>query len=118
MEITVYDYKMVINGEQVGASDGQTINVINPANGQLVGTAPKGSVADVEKAVAAACRKPIPSPQNWTAAERLQEAAETSAEGIVTACPGCETLFASAAKADGDAIKVYDIVEVLAESVL
>jgi acyl-CoA reductase-like NAD-dependent aldehyde dehydrogenase len=54
MEITVHDYKMVINGEQVGASDGQTMNVINPANGQLVGTAPKGSVADVEKAVAAA----------------------------------------------------------------
>ncbi len=54
----------------------------------------------------------------WTAAERVKEAAETSSDGLVTACPGCETLLGCAAQADGNAMKVYDIVEVLALSAL
>jgi len=54
----------------------------------------------------------------WTAAERVKEAAETSSDGLVTACPGCETLLGCAAQADGNAMKVYDIVEVLALSTL
>jgi Fe-S oxidoreductase len=54
----------------------------------------------------------------WTAAERVREAAESSPDGLVTACPGCETLLGGAAQADGNAMQVYDIVEVLAQSVL
>lgn len=42
-----------IGGRQV-AGDGETIDVINPADGSVVGTVPAGSPADVDRAVAAA----------------------------------------------------------------
>ncbi len=46
--------RMVIGGESVDAADGQTFDVVNPANGQIVATAPMGDRADVDRAVAAA----------------------------------------------------------------
>jgi succinate-semialdehyde dehydrogenase/glutarate-semialdehyde dehydrogenase len=45
---------MFINGESVGAKSGQTYQVKNPATGEVVDTAPKGSAEDVQTAVAAA----------------------------------------------------------------
>jgi aldehyde dehydrogenase (NAD+) len=42
-----------IGGEPV-AGDGQTIDVVNPANGAIVGTVPAGTVDDVDRAVRAA----------------------------------------------------------------
>jgi Fe-S oxidoreductase len=49
----------------------------------------------------------------WTAKERIQEAESTGAEAIVTACPGCERLFADTIKETGSSLKVYDVVDLL-----
>jgi len=49
----------------------------------------------------------------WTAKERITEAESTSAEAIVTACPGCEQNLNEALKQNGSKLKVYDIVELL-----
>src|SRR5438552_4524726 len=56
---------MVIGGEQVDASDGQTFEVVNPANGKVIATAPLGGKPDVDKAVAAA-RKALDDPKGWS----------------------------------------------------
>jgi betaine-aldehyde dehydrogenase len=45
---------MVIGGKQVDAADGQTFEVVNPADGKVIATAPLGGRADVDKAVEAA----------------------------------------------------------------
>lgn len=63
--------KCLVDGEWVGASSGETIAVTNPADGSEVGTVPKLSSADVERAVAAAER----AQKGWAAkpaAERSQ----------------------------------------------
>ncbi len=52
----------------------------------------------------------------WTAAARIKEAEATGAGALVTACPGCEKAFRQAAR--GTALKVYDLVEILAATVL
>src|SRR5690242_3373427 len=46
--------KMFIAGESTGSNSGQTYNVINPATGELVDSAPKGTESDVRAAVDAA----------------------------------------------------------------
>jgi Fe-S oxidoreductase len=53
----------------------------------------------------------------WTARERIEEAASSGAEAIVTACPWCEKTFNEAIRETGSNMKVYDIVE-LVESAL
>jgi Fe-S oxidoreductase len=53
----------------------------------------------------------------WTANERITEAESTGAEAIVTACPWCESIFGDTIKAKGNALKVYDIVEILEKSI-
>src|SRR2546428_12174391 len=47
---------MLIDGEAVAAQTGKTLEVRNPATGDVVGTIPKGSPADVDAAVGAAAR--------------------------------------------------------------
>jgi Fe-S oxidoreductase len=49
----------------------------------------------------------------WTARERIEEAASTGAEAIVTACPWCEKTFNDAVKESGSSLKVYDICELV-----
>jgi len=49
----------------------------------------------------------------WTARERIDEAASTGAEAIVTACPWCEKTFNEAIKESASTLKVYDIVELV-----
>ncbi len=49
----------------------------------------------------------------WTARERIEEAASTGAEAIVTACPWCEENFNDAIRETGSSLKVYDIVELV-----
>jgi acyl-CoA reductase-like NAD-dependent aldehyde dehydrogenase len=44
--------KMIIGGKKVDSSDGKTIEVINPANGQLLDTIPMATEADVKQAIA------------------------------------------------------------------
>jgi len=47
---------MLIGGELVGTQSGKTIQVRNPANGEVVGEVPRGSGADVDAAVSAAAK--------------------------------------------------------------
>src|SRR5262245_42864077 len=46
--------KMFIAGESVGSVSGQTYDVINPATGEVVASAPKGAEADMRAAIDAA----------------------------------------------------------------
>src|SRR3989442_8088594 len=46
--------KMFIAGESVGSTSGQTYNVINPATGEIVDSAPKGTESDAGAAIDAA----------------------------------------------------------------
>src|SRR2546427_6004133 len=46
--------KMFIAGESTGSSSGQTYDVINPATGEVVDSAPKGTESDVRAAIDAA----------------------------------------------------------------
>jgi succinate-semialdehyde dehydrogenase/glutarate-semialdehyde dehydrogenase len=46
--------QMLIGGEPVGSVAGETYEVRNPATGEVVGTAPKGTRRDVQQAIDAA----------------------------------------------------------------
>jgi betaine-aldehyde dehydrogenase len=46
--------QMVIGGQSVDADDGQTFDIVDPANGKTIATAPLGGRSDVDKAVEAA----------------------------------------------------------------
>ena len=52
----------------------------------------------------------------WTAGERLKEAQAAGASTLVTACPWCERNFKDAAKYYNMDIRIFDIVEILAEA--
>jgi betaine-aldehyde dehydrogenase len=56
--------QMVIGGETVDAADGQTFEIVNPANGEVIATAPLGGKADVDRAVEAA-QKAFEEPKGW-----------------------------------------------------
>ena len=56
--------KMVIGGEQVDAADGQTFDIVNPATGGVIATAPLGGREDVDRAVAAA-QKAFEDRKGW-----------------------------------------------------
>ncbi|MBI2780646.1 MAG: aldehyde dehydrogenase [Chloroflexi bacterium] len=56
---------MVIGGETVDAADGQTFEVVNPATGRSIATAPQGGKVDVDKAVAAA-QAAFEAPKGWS----------------------------------------------------
>jgi succinate-semialdehyde dehydrogenase/glutarate-semialdehyde dehydrogenase len=75
---------MLIDGETVGAKAGKTIEVRNPANGEVVGTVPKGTAADVDAAVEAAA-KAFPAWASLPGSKRAQllhEAARRVAEAV------------------------------------
>ena len=50
----VKTYQQLIGGDFVGAADGRTAEVINPANDQVIGSVPASAQEDVNRAVAAA----------------------------------------------------------------
>ena len=52
----VVDYKMLVDGSWVGASDGGTFDSINPTTGNVWARAPEATEADVDMAVRAADR--------------------------------------------------------------
>jgi acyl-CoA reductase-like NAD-dependent aldehyde dehydrogenase len=56
--------RMVIGGEGVDAADGQTFDVVNPATGKVIATAPLGGREDVDRAVAAA-KKAFEDRKGW-----------------------------------------------------
>lgn len=43
--------KMIINGKSVDSSDGNVINVINPATGEIIDSVPSATEADIKEAV-------------------------------------------------------------------
>ena len=55
---------MVIGGETVDAADGQTFDVVDPATGKVIATAPLGGREDVDRAVAAA-QKAFEDRKGW-----------------------------------------------------
>jgi succinate-semialdehyde dehydrogenase/glutarate-semialdehyde dehydrogenase len=61
----------LVNGEWVPASSGQTFEVHDPATGSLVGTAPEFTVADTDKAIAAAAAA-LPAFRALTGRERAR----------------------------------------------
>jgi Fe-S oxidoreductase len=62
----------------------------------------------------AGVREAFPDVSSWTASERLREAGSTGAEAIVSACPACKENFKDAARSG---MGVYDITELIAESI-
>ena len=56
--------RMVIGGESVDAADGQTFDVVNPAIGRTIATAPLGGREDVDRAVATA-QKAFEDRKGW-----------------------------------------------------
>ena len=52
--MAVTQHKMFIGGEFVDSSSGETMEVLNPATGEVIAEVPAGTAEDVERAVAAA----------------------------------------------------------------
>jgi Fe-S oxidoreductase len=53
----------------------------------------------------------------WTASERVREAKTTGAEAIVTACPWCRRSLTDAVDKSGEALRVFDITEILEQAI-
>ena len=62
-------------------------------------------------------RESNPDFAQWTATERLEEAAATGAQGLVTACPHCAGNFGEALASSTSGLKVYDVVELLGQAI-
>jgi len=77
--------QMYINGELVDAASGKTIEVRNPATGEVVGAVPRGAVSEVDAAVEAAA-KAFPA---WAALSPSKRAAlmHAAAEKMKAAVP-------------------------------
>jgi 1-pyrroline dehydrogenase len=54
MSVAVTQHKMFIGGEFVDSSSGETMEVLNPATGDVIAEVPRGTADDVERAVDAA----------------------------------------------------------------
>ena len=54
MSVAVTQHKMFIGGEFVDSSSGETMEVLNPATGEVIAEVPRGTAEDVDRAVAAA----------------------------------------------------------------
>jgi len=63
------DLKMIVDGQEVESVSGQRTQVINPANEKVVGSVPKGTAEDVDRAVKAA-RKAFKKWSRLTPGER------------------------------------------------
>ncbi|MES2209769.1 MAG: aldehyde dehydrogenase family protein [Chloroflexota bacterium] len=73
--------KMMIGGQSVDAADGQSFEIVNPATGAVIATAPLGGKTDVDLAVAAA-QKAFEDPKgwaNWAAGKRGRTLAKFAA---------------------------------------
>src|SRR5262245_43422467 len=63
--------KMFVGGEFVEASDGGTMEVLNPSTGEVIAEVPRGTAADVERAVEAA-KKVLPEWLDKTPKDRME----------------------------------------------
>jgi Fe-S oxidoreductase len=61
-------------------------------------------------------KEAYPDFANWTARERIQEARETGAEALVSACGWCERNFIDAIGSNGEKLNVFDIAELVQQA--
>ena len=54
MSVSVTQQKMFVGGEFVDSTSGETMEVLNPATGEVIAEVPRGTAEDVERAVEAA----------------------------------------------------------------
>jgi aminobutyraldehyde dehydrogenase len=71
MAITTTSYENYVGGEWVASVEGETMDVLNPATEEVIATVPRGSQADVDRAVEAA-KKALPEWLEATPAERAE----------------------------------------------
>src|SRR5216117_3717722 len=71
MSVTVSQQKNFVGGEWVDAAEGGTMEVINPATGETIAEVPRGTQADVDRAVEAA-KKALPEWLETTPGERAE----------------------------------------------
>src|SRR5204862_793364 len=69
MSVTVSQRKNFVGGEWVDAVEGRTMEVLNPATGEAIAEVPRGTEADVDRAVEAA-KKALPEWLETTPGER------------------------------------------------
>src|SRR2546423_10905384 len=68
---TLTQLKNFVGGEWVGAVEGGTMDVLNPATGETIAEVPRGTQADVDRAVEAA-KKALPGWLDSTPGERAE----------------------------------------------
>ncbi len=71
MATTVRTFKNFVGGEWVDAVEGETMEVLNPATGEVIAEVPRGTAADVERAVEAA-GKALPGWLEKTPKDRME----------------------------------------------
>ena len=71
MSVTVASYKNFVGGEWVDAAEGGVEEIINPATGEAIAEVPKGTEADVDRAVQAA-KQAYPEWRDSTPGERAE----------------------------------------------
>jgi 1-pyrroline dehydrogenase len=71
MSVTVTQYKNFVGGEWLDAVEGETMEVVNPATGETIAEVPRGSAADVDRAVEAA-KRALPEWLETTPRERSE----------------------------------------------
>jgi 1-pyrroline dehydrogenase len=71
MSVTVSQHKNFVGGEWVEAIEGGTMEVLNPATGEVIAEVPRGTQADVDRAVEAA-KKALPEWLETTPQERSE----------------------------------------------
>src|SRR5919109_1319650 len=71
MSVTVEQHKNFVGGEWVDAVEGGTMEVVNPATGETIAEVPRGTEADVDRAVEAA-KRALPDWLETTPGERAE----------------------------------------------
>jgi betaine-aldehyde dehydrogenase/aminobutyraldehyde dehydrogenase len=71
MSVTTGTYKNLVGGEWVESVEGGTMEVLNPATGETIAEVPRGTQADVDRAVAAA-KKALPDWLDRTPKHRME----------------------------------------------
>ncbi len=71
MSVTVSQHKNFVGGDWVDAVEGGTMEVLNPATGEVIAEVPRGTQADVDRAVEAA-KKALPEWLETTPQERSE----------------------------------------------
>ena len=71
MSVTVASYKNFVGGEWLDAAEGGVEQIVNPATGEVIAEVPKGTEADVDRAVQAA-KQAYPEWRDSTPGERAE----------------------------------------------